>query len=138
MGTPAALLSDLHVLVEVDYPVRTGIQTVPLPGALGGIDNDRSIFSLVDGFASTGFHAGSIIAVLTHVMHIAHLDLGDLSSDMLFYSGPELTGIRLRFSNRGPIIADMLIFARNLAVITAITFGNIDDHYFTHFYFSPL
>jgi hypothetical protein len=128
MSTPGTLLSYLHILIEVDYSVRTGIQTVPLTGALGRIDNDGSVFSLIDGITAAGFHTGSIITVLTHLMHIGHLNLGHLSSHMFLNLSPELTGIRLRFSDRGPIIAHMLILARDLAVIAAVTFGNIDYH----------
>jgi len=132
MGAPAALLGYLHVLIVIDHSVGTGIQTVLLSCAFGWIDDYCPIFSLVDGITLAGFHAGSIIAVLAHVMHIGHLDLGHLSSDMLFYPGPELAGVRLGFGNRSPIIAYMLILAGYLAVIAAVAFGDIDDHYFSH------
>jgi len=58
---------------------------------------------------------------------IVHLDLGDRPPDVLIQLQPELTGIRLGFGIRGPVIGDMLILAGDLTAVTAITDTDIMD-----------
>ncbi len=53
----------------------------------------RPVLPLIDGVVSAGGDAGGIVAVLAHVVHIGHLDLGNLPPNMLLYPGPEMAGV---------------------------------------------
>lgn len=61
---------------------------------------------------------------------IVHLHLRHRSPDKLILFYPELTCIGLRFGIGCPVIGDMLILTGNLAAMTTVTEGNINDKYF--------
>ena len=58
---------------------------------------------------------------------VVHLDLGHGSPDILIQLQPELAGVRLGLGVGCPVVGDMLIFAGDLATITSITQGNVDN-----------
>ena len=70
--------------------------------------------------------------MLAHMEHIGYLHLGKCASDILLNLSPELTGIRLGFGIRSPVISNTFIFTSNLTVMAAIAFGDIYYKYLTH------
>jgi hypothetical protein len=65
---------------------------------------------------------------------VVHLDLGHGSPDILIQLQPELAGVRLGLGVRGPVVGDMLIFAGDLAAVTSIADGYINNESL-HFFF---
>ena len=51
---------------------------------------------------------------------VGYLDPGHLASDVLGQFQPELSGLRLGFGIRSPVIGHMLILAGDLAVVAAV------------------
>ena len=71
--------------------------------------------------------------MLADMLHVGDLYFGDLPSDNILDLHPELAGIRLRFGDGSPVIADMLILAGYLAVVASVASGDIDNKYFHYF-----
>jgi len=134
MSAARAFLSQVKVIIEIDRTVGAGIDAALAAGALDWVDDNHSIFSLVNGLRFAGVYAGSIVAMVTHQSHISYLYPGYLASDSFRQLQPELSGIRLGSGIRSPIISDMLIFASNLAVIAAIAYRNIMNKNFQLIY----
>lgn len=60
--------------------------------------------------------------------------LGHSTPDMFGLPHPELADIRLGLSVGRPIIADMFVLASNLAAITPVAKGNVDNKGFHLFH----
>jgi hypothetical protein len=128
MSTTGAFLSDIQIFIEEDDIVRTGINTVLTAGAPPRVDNDEAVVSLVNGpFDRTGIHTRSLITVHAEMRAVSHLDFRHSPSHSLGKLKPELSGIRLWLSNRGPIIGDMFILANNLTGMTAVALRYINN-----------
>jgi hypothetical protein len=75
--------------------------------------------------------------VLADIVHIAHPYLGHRALDDVSDFHPELADIRLGLGNRRPVVADMLVLAGDLAVVTTVALVISITNAFI-FYFSPL
>ena len=110
--------------------VGAGVHAVAAAGALLRVDDDQAVFALVDGsLYRARLHAGSLVAVHAQVGPIGHLDLGHRAAHALVELHPELPDLGLRFSDGGPVVAAVLVFAGELAGIAAVADGQIDDEY---------
>jgi hypothetical protein len=133
MGAAGAFLGQVQIVIEVNGFVRAGVDAALAAGALNRINDYQPIFSLIDRTINfAGRHAGGIRTMIAEEWIIGYLDSGYLPSNGLGQLQPELAGIRLRFSIRGPVIGDMLILAGDLAVVAAIADRTIMNKYF-HF-----
>ena len=65
--------------------------------------------------------------MLAEGVHIAYPYLGDCSLYHIDHLLPEVSSIRLWLGNGSPVIANMLVFAGDLAIVATIASGNIDD-----------
>jgi hypothetical protein len=133
--TTGTFLGNLKAVVEIDGIIRAGTGALTTSGALLRIDDHKTIFSFVYSFRDRACgEAGGIIAVVAEKWDVMHFDLGDGPPDMLGQLDPELASLRLRFSIRRPIVADMLVLAGDLAAITTVTDRDVTDedlHYST-------
>jgi hypothetical protein len=130
MGATGAFLSDVQVLVEVDYTVRAGINAIPLSGAFLRVDDYYPIVPLVYCVAPTGWDAWCFIAVHAQVRPVGHLDFGNGAPDFLKKLHPKLACVRLRLSIGSPVIAHMLVFACYLAAVATVTYRKVYNKYF--------
>ena len=90
------------------------------PVHLSGVDDDQPVFSLVDrALDRAGRDAGRVVAVLAQQRHVVHLDLGHGPADVLDRVHPELARVGLGFGDGRPVVADVLVFADELAGVAA-------------------
>jgi hypothetical protein len=64
--------------------------------------------------------ARGIITVLADGVHISHFDFGNGSSRDIRYLIPELPDNRLGLRVGHPVVADVLVLASNLTVVTSV------------------
>jgi hypothetical protein len=130
MGATRAFLGQVKIIIEVNGIVWTGIHAVLAARAFDGVNDDQSIFPLVNGVYFTGRYAGSIIAMLAHQGGVSYLDPGYLTPDFFIQFQPELSDFGLGPGIRSPIIGHVLVFTGDLAVITTIADRIIMYKYF--------
>jgi hypothetical protein len=121
MGAAGAFLGDIKTVIPIDRSVRTGIHAILAAGTLHRVDYYQSVISPVDSLHRAGWQAGCITAMIAQVSNISYFNLGDRPSDMLAQFQPELSGFRLGFGIRSPIVNNMLVFAGDLAIIASVT-----------------
>ena len=130
MCTSRTLLSDVCILVKVDYTVRAGIYTVPAAGTFFRIYDNQAVIPFVDSALDrAGTHTGGVVAMHAQVWAVGYLHLGNGAAYLFVQLQPELPDFRLWFCDRRPVIAYMLILAGELAGVTAVTDGQINDKY---------
>ena len=127
VSAEGALLGDVKVGIEVDNAVGAGIDALSGAGAFFRVDDDDAVVALVDGAGLAGQDAGGVIAVLADIVHVSDSDLGHGALDDIGDLHPEVAGIGLGFGDRGPVVADVLVLAGDLAVVAAVALVDIDD-----------
>ena len=143
VGAAGALLRHVQSLVEVDGAVGAGVDQVTLAVSLDGVDQDQTVFTLVDLAVLGSLHTNGVLAVAAGLVHVVHADLGHGALNGLGGLPPEVTGVGLGLSVGHPIVGNMLVLAGELAAVAAVTSGNVNQQYFRHisappYSFSPI
>ena len=100
--------------------MRTGRRAELATGAFLRVDDDQPVVALVNRTHGAVGDTRGVVTMMAHLRQVGDLDLGHLATNQLGETDPELPGIRLRLGIGGPIVADMLVFAGNLAAVAAV------------------
>ncbi len=126
VSAAGALLSQGEVGVEVDGVVGAGVEAVFAAGALFRVDEHQAVVTAIDGAGLAGGDAGGVLAMHAGGGDVRHLDLGYAAAFALDEFHPEVSGVGLGFGIGRPVVADVLVLAGDLAVVTTVAFGYVN------------
>jgi len=122
MGAPGAFLADLEFVVFENSIVRACFTALAAAIAFFGVEYDKPVLAAIVRAVFARFHARRFFAVVAQLRDIVDFYFGNRAAHVFLKLQPELAYFRLRFRVWRPIIADMFVLARELAVIAPVAF----------------